>query len=53
MYQATTKSSQGILKVSDSFLEEIISANGLLASEFVKIFDFSEKQVFERLQETF
>jgi hypothetical protein len=53
MYQATTKSFQGILKVVDSFFGEIISANGLLASELVRICDSCEKLDFERLQETF
>jgi hypothetical protein len=53
MYQATTKNSQGILKVSNSFFGGVISANGLLASELVKICDASEKLDFERLQETF
>jgi hypothetical protein len=53
MFQATTKSSQGILRVSDSFFGGIISANELLASELVKICDSSEKLDFERLQETF
>jgi hypothetical protein len=39
MYQTTTKISQGISKVSDSFFGGIISAIVLLATELVKICD--------------